>query len=513
MARYPRLDYSSKDFDSVLAELQQRTRALVPDWTDFGPGNAGEAELEAVAYVADLLAYYQDRQVNEAFLVTATERQNVINHLRLLGYELGTATPSSVDLTVWLDSPLGEDYTWPRLSIVTTEDGQTSGETQADLIIPKGTTGPFQVAWVEGQTIEESLGSATGQPNQRYRLGRAPYLSGTAQVTVDGVVWTRVGSFLGARGTEQVYRVTVDAEDFAVVTFGDGITGATPPDGSLLGVTYRIGGGDHNVDVQLLSRVARPPVAASGARVPLRVTNEMRAEGGGPRETIEHAKLHGPASIRSQSRSVTNDDYSTNATRVPGVARALALTRNEVPDLAENTVGVYLVPRSGGVASQALREAVRRQITVATPKTNTTRLVVFSAPYLFFSPAGYVYCEAVRDPKSQGALLQRTAQAVLDVLSAYYAAENIDPKTHAFTVDFGATVAVSRLYQLIQDVPGVERVTLTAPWADLALLRWQFPQLAAASLKVVSDARVDLNFASSPPTLLQFTPVALAPLG
>jgi hypothetical protein len=506
MARYPRLDYSSKDYDSVLTELQQRTRAGVPDWTDFGPGNAGEAELEGVAYVGDLLAYYQDRQVNEAFLVTATERQNVINHLRLLGYELATATPSSVDLTVTLDSPLNEDYTWPRLSVVTTEDGTTAGEIQSDLVIVKGSIGPVTVSWVEGQTIEESLGAATGQANQRYKLGRTPYLSGSEQITVDGVVWTRVPSFLNARGTDQVYTVTVDADDFAMVSFGDGVTGAAPPDGSLLSATYRIGGGDHNVDVNLLTKIVRPPVTASGARVSLRVTNLVRAEGGGPRETIEHAKLYGPASVRSQERSVTNDDYGTNATRVPSVARALALTKNEIPNMAENSVGVFIVPRGGGVASDALRAAVRRQLTLTTPKTNTTRLDVFSAPYREFSPAGYVFCDSADDPNAQRAILLSKATAVRDALSSYYDPENIDSKTHALTVDFGVTIAISRLYQLIQDVPGVERVTLTAPWTDIALSPFEFPRLAPPSIKVVSNSRVDLNFASSPPTLLEFAP-------
>jgi hypothetical protein len=189
------------------------------------------------------------------------------------------------------------------------------------------------------------------------------------------------------------------------------------------------------------------------------------------------------------------------------VARALALTKNELPVLAENTVGVFLVPRGGGAASDALRAAVRLQLTKPTPKTNTTRLDIYSAIYNTFSPAGYVYCNALDDPNAQRALLQATAQAVRDTLAAYYDPENLDPNTHAFTVDFGATVAISRLYQLIQDVPGVERVTLTAPWTDLVLAQSEFPILATPTLAVVSDVRVDLNFAATPPTLLEFRPV------
>jgi uncharacterized phage protein gp47/JayE len=192
---------------------------------------------------------------------------------------------------------------------------------------------------------------------------------------------------------------------------------------------------------------------------------------------------------------------------VPGVARALALTKNELAVMAENTVGVFIVPRGGGPASDALRVAVRQRLTKTAPKTNTTRLDVYSAIYNTFSPAGYVYCEELDDPKAQRVLLQATAQAVLGTLAAYYDPENLDPNTHTFTVDFGATVAISRLYQLIQDVPGVERVTLTAPWTDLVLAQNEFPILATPTVLAVSDVRVDLSFASTPPTLLEFRPV------
>ena len=53
--------------------------------------------IELLAYMADILSYYQDRIANEAFLSTAQERRSVIEHLRLIGYEMPGAAPANME--------------------------------------------------------------------------------------------------------------------------------------------------------------------------------------------------------------------------------------------------------------------------------------------------------------------------------------------------------------------------------------------------------------------------------
>ena len=50
--------------------------------------------------MGDILSYYQDRVANESFLGTARTRRSVIEHLRLIGYSLGTAAPASSVLKI-----------------------------------------------------------------------------------------------------------------------------------------------------------------------------------------------------------------------------------------------------------------------------------------------------------------------------------------------------------------------------------------------------------------------------
>ena len=56
--------------------------------------------LELFAHIGDILSYYQDRVANESFLGTARTRRSVIEHLRLIGYQLGTAAPAATSLSL-----------------------------------------------------------------------------------------------------------------------------------------------------------------------------------------------------------------------------------------------------------------------------------------------------------------------------------------------------------------------------------------------------------------------------
>lgn len=496
MARYSRLDYTSRDYDSFREELIALAAVLFPDWTDFGPGNPGMAILESLAWTLDQMSYYQDREVNEAFLVTAVERKNVIKHLRGIGYELATRSPASVDLTLSLDSPLAQGYTVPALTQVTTVDGATSGEIMEDVALQPGSSGAVATAvpWLAGQTFQESLGTSDGTPRQRFVLGRTPFLLmpagavGAESVSFDGVQWTRVTDFLSSTSTDLHYTVQVDDKDVATITVGDGVNGAIPASGASGSCTYRVGGGSvDNVDAGTLTRLPRQLITASGLVVPLTITNPLAASGGAERETVAHAKQYGPASLKTLSRSVCKEDYEINAQAVPGVARALALTSSTTGSAIEqgieqNTVIVYIVPVGGGTASQALLDAVTAQLTTTFPRAATTRLNVYPAPYCYLGFACTVYVSKLSDPTAQAALLNSVAAAVQAALLANFDPSSLDTVNGGWTANFGELVPLSKIYRLLQRLADVSRTTvLSYPPSDVAVPYPQFPALTSTT--------------------------------
>ena len=82
------IDYTSKDFSSIRDQLTQVAERFYPDtFQDFSEASFGAMMLDAVAYVGDQVSFYLDYNVNETFLDTSYQRDNVIRHGRILGYK------------------------------------------------------------------------------------------------------------------------------------------------------------------------------------------------------------------------------------------------------------------------------------------------------------------------------------------------------------------------------------------------------------------------------------------
>ena len=149
MARFEKLEYTDRDYDAILAFIKTKLSQRFPDWTDHELTNVGIVIAEGVAHVGDALNYYQDRQINEAFLVNATERENVISHLLHIGYQLATATPAYTYLFFELDKACDDDVIVKKNEPVKTKDGTITYEIQEDLIIAAGVTYGNETALVE----------------------------------------------------------------------------------------------------------------------------------------------------------------------------------------------------------------------------------------------------------------------------------------------------------------------------------------------------------------------------
>ena len=82
------ISYTARDFNSIKDALVDHARRYYPDtYKDFSEASFGSLLLDSVAYVGDVLSYYLDYQVNESFLDTAVEKQNVISLARSMGYK------------------------------------------------------------------------------------------------------------------------------------------------------------------------------------------------------------------------------------------------------------------------------------------------------------------------------------------------------------------------------------------------------------------------------------------
>jgi hypothetical protein len=106
--------YTSRDFESIKEDLVQYAKRYYPDgYRDFSAASFGSLVLDTVAYTGDILSYYLDYHVNESFLDTSLEFDNIRKHARALGYKFAGAPSSFGTVSLFILCPANTDGTAP----------------------------------------------------------------------------------------------------------------------------------------------------------------------------------------------------------------------------------------------------------------------------------------------------------------------------------------------------------------------------------------------------------------
>lgn len=485
------VDFTTLDFEALLARSTADVLATPGlEGLDLSPTSPDAYLLRALAQSNSRLAYLLNRYANEAFLTRAILRRSVIDHARGLGYRLAGATPALTTLTVTFGRAYPDPTPVPAGSRVTTEDGAVAYETTAPAVVGAFAT-TIALPATEGRSVDlatvgaSALSAPGGQAvalSEPASPADGEFLWGAERVWVAGDLWARVEHFLSSNATDRHYTVDVDASGHATVRFGDGANGLRPAEGAQILVRYRVGGGARGrVRRGRLTRWEGGLTTDGGQAVDFTVTNGD-SSGGDDRETIAHARIAAPASVRATSRTISREDYELHAMQVPGVARALCHTRNNDPGIAWLTHRVYVVPVDGGTASPTLLAAVAEQLTTVYPHGDLDLLDVRAAVYETAAVAASLEAEYGTDPSA----LQIAAVAAV---TALFDPAAVDTRTGRYVLAFARTVPRSRIVQVLQALPGVRRVVLASPSADAVLSPARFPSLAATpSITVAVDA-------------------------
>lgn len=466
----PVIDYMARDYESLLRAMRDLIPQKLPEWQDFAnEADFGNVLLELFAHLGDILSYYQDRVANESFLGTARTRRSVIEHLRLIGYELGTAAPAAATLSLTVPGTVNDTVTIGKGDAFATRSQRNRSSVryeytrEAPLTINFGTLspdpatgrktfGPAQggIPVEEGRLIrEELLGTSDGTPNQRFPLAHPRLIlrpSGPAQQATRDVLvvgrlattveaWTLRESLAFSQAGQRDYLVEIDAEDRAAVVFGDGSFGAIPARGTLVRATYRIGGGlAGNVAAHAVTTIVNAPqLALLGATV----TNPGPATGGAEREDIAHAVQHAPAVFRSLRRAVTAADYEALALSFKGVGKVHAVATGW------NQVTLYVAPEGGGKVSDVLEANLKGYFE---DKRMLSQLIEISD--VDYVPIQVTAEIAVESFYVRADVVARVQQAAAQLL--------------AFDrVDFNQTIYLSKFYEETQNIPGVVYVNIT----------------------------------------------------
>ena len=216
----------------------------------------------------------------------------------------------------------------------------------------------------------EILGRSDGTPGQVFRLQNTPLLARDRRrdhLTVippggQEEAWYETEDFAESRESDRHY--TLDSLT-GELTLGPSLLqpsgkvysfGAVPSKGALLRMDrYQYGGGiEGNLPKHAISVMKSSiPYVAS-------VTNRAPASGGLDPESLDHAKMQAPQTLRSRARAVTADDYEFIAARTDRVARAYCITPGAQPGRAG-------APRPGHVIVLVLPRIDNIEAMIVTP--------------------------------------------------------------------------------------------------------------------------------------------------
>jgi hypothetical protein len=129
------INYTNRDFNSIKSDLEEHARLYYPDsFKDFSENSFGSYVIDTVAYVGDMLSFYLDYQVNESFLETALEYENVKKLSKYAGYDYYSRPPAYGTCAFYVVVPantsgLGPDRRYLPILNVGSEFKSQNGDT------------------------------------------------------------------------------------------------------------------------------------------------------------------------------------------------------------------------------------------------------------------------------------------------------------------------------------------------------------------------------------------------
>ena len=107
MSDKPIIKYTDKDFASIKASLEEYTKRKYPDtFRDFGANSPISWYIDLIAYLGDQLSFNLDYCVNESFLDSAIDANNIIELGRANGYKHNPVQSSYGTLTFYISVPV-----------------------------------------------------------------------------------------------------------------------------------------------------------------------------------------------------------------------------------------------------------------------------------------------------------------------------------------------------------------------------------------------------------------------
>ncbi|MEQ9363923.1 MAG: putative baseplate assembly protein [Leptospirales bacterium] len=371
----------------------------------------------------------------------------------------------------------GTDSNWIRLRL-------DSGEFVTK---PEVSSLHLNAVWSDNRITarDELLGSSNGELGQVFRVSQTPVVEGqqievlesaiTAEdrakiieeegqdavrdiadeagnVTGIWVRWHQVVRFEASSAQSRHYIFDPLTGE---IRFGDGFRGYIPPAGrnNIVARFYQYGGGSRgNVAPKIITK---PRTALIGIDS---VFNPELVAGGVDLESLDRLRDRGPRALKNRGRAVTLDDYEALTIESTGeIARVRALAATDPAlQFAAGWVTVLIVPQSDDPRPIPSQELIR-SVSDYLRERSASHIAGTIPSQVNVIPPGYVRVFAEVDVAYRNINEARIVQnRINEALTEFFNPLRGGPKGTGW--DFGRNVFGTEVYQLVENVEGVDFV-------------------------------------------------------
>ena len=426
------------DFEEIMEGLTNRIKTNLPNkWKDFLASNFGVELLEAFAYEATLMFYYNNMSVNECFLPTAKTRTAVYNHAKSMGYKPSPATQSSVTLKFYLENTHINNILIPKYTRCST--GDINFYTTENAVLYSDEL--YVTVPAKSGNINTDTFISNGIAGYKYKLINNN-VNKIESVFVDDVEYEYV-EFIDEQNNEAMYyTVDYDSDYYAFIKFGDGVYGKNPAKNLKIDVTY-ITGADitHNVNPYTINIINDVIYDSTNAIINgINVTNDEYANGASEAESLDEIKKNTPTVYKTQKRCVTKEDYEDTALMINGVNKVKILDNEMMSEIGIFGVKICVIPdtpSSGGYPSEAFKKDILKIFD--DKKVCATQVDIIDPSYITLNTTVNVKISPTTNAST-------VMNKIRTNISKYLKWENRE---------LGEAVTKQDIYGLVADVPGV----------------------------------------------------------
>ena len=367
--------FTNLDFNDLRTQIKDYLRSN-SNFTDFDfEGSNFSVLIDILAYNSYITAYNTNMQANEAFLDSATLRENVVSHARNIGYVPRSKKSSKAKISFSVDTSSYNSRTVTLkagpFALGAVQDGNYIFSIPSDVTVPVNTS---NIAFFEnldiyeGSYLTKTFTVDYSQSNQRFLIPNSNVDTSTIRVSVSNStieVYTLYENILNVNKTSKLFLIQEIEDEKYEILFGDNILGKKPEHGSTISISYIVTNGksaDGSANFTFSGNIKDNNSTNITSGISL-ITTTSSSENGDDIETIDSVKYLAPRVYASQYRAVTANDYKGLIPYLySNIDSVTAYGGEELDPPQYGKVFISIKPRNGNFLSEITKNDIRKKL-------------------------------------------------------------------------------------------------------------------------------------------------------